>query len=315
MTKNKTPFVNRLTLASKDVVDERIKESLKASGFVQEDARLERERVELERRMNNVRDVEERKVLELQLADNKKKTFSAQQKRNALVTRSVQAQAKMSLEGSGGVAMERIQKVQRYPSSLLGGCFPASAKFVDSCGQERSMDSLQIGEEVQVLKEVGIGLEPVITYLHRQPNVTQPFLRITTTKKKSLKITDDHLLFVEKEGQAAAIPARDVNIGDTVYVRGVQGAVERDAVCSISRVLEKGVYAPVTLSGTILVNDVHTSCYFDVLSHDWSHRAMGVARAVYHVSPWMLQWLSSVGENDGFPGWCRLVHKMLTLMD
>ena len=175
------------------------------------------------------------------------------------------------------------------------------------------MDSLQIGEEVQVLTEVGIDLEPVITYVHRQPNVRQQFLKITTTKKKSLKITEAHLLFVEKEGQEAAIPARDVNIGDTVYVRGGQGAVERDAVCNISRVLEKGVYAPVILSGTILVNDVHTSSYFDVLSHEWSHRAMGVARAVHHVSPWILQWLSGVGEKERFPGWCRLAHKMLTL--
>ena len=96
MTKSKSPFVNRLTLASKDVVEERIKESLEASGFVQEDARLKRERVELERRMSNVRNVEERKVLELQIADNKRKTVSAQPKRNVLVTRSVQAQAKMA---------------------------------------------------------------------------------------------------------------------------------------------------------------------------------------------------------------------------
>ena len=136
----------------------------------------------------------------------------------------------------------------------------------------------------------------------------QEFLIIITfEKKKILKITEDHLLFVET--------ARDVTIGDTVYVRGFQSAMEKDAVQNISRVFEKGVYAPVTLSGTILVNDVDTSCYFDVLSHEWSHRAMGFACAVHHVSPWMLQWLSGVGEKDGFPGWCRLAHKMLTLMD
>lgn len=113
--------------------------------------------------------------------------------------------------------------------------------------------------------------------------------------KKILKITEDHLLFVEKEGEATAIPARYVTVGDTVFVRGDLGALERDAVQNISHVHEKGVYAPVTLSGTILVNDVLTSCYIDVLSHESSNKAMSVARAVYHISPWMLQWLSSVG--------------------
>ena len=114
-----------------------------------------------------------------------------------------------------------------------------------------------------------------------------------------------------KGGQPSAIPARDVSIGDTVYVRGDQGELETDAVQSIKSVYEKGVYAPVTLSGSILVDDVHTSCYFDMLSHEWSHRAMGIVRAIYHVSPWMVQWLSSIGQEDGFPGWCRVAHKVL----
>ena len=115
-------------------------------------------------------------------------------------------------------------------------------------------------------------------------------------------------------GQATAIPARDVKIGDTVYVRGSHGS-EKDLVQSINTVYEKGAYAPVTLSGTILVNDVHTSCYFDVLSHEWSHRAMSIARALHYVSPSMVRRISAIGEKDGFPGWCRLAHMMLTLLD
>ena len=314
MTNGRAPFSNRFTIASKDVVDEKIKESMKASGLVDEDERLEKEKAELEKMMKNTDEVEDRKLLELQLAEIKRKAFAVQEQRNALVVRSVQAQAIMSNEGSEGEVMKRIH-MQQYPKSLLGGCFPASATFVDKRGRERSMDSLQIGEEVQVLTEKGIGLEPVITFIHRRQNVMQKFLKITTKHDKTLKITEDHLLFVEREGQAVAIPARDVDIENTVYVRGDQGAMEKDAVDSISFIIEKGVYAPVTLSGTLLVNDVHTSCFFDVLSHEWSNRAMGVARAVYHVSPCMLQWISSIGQENGFPGWGRLAHKILTLMD
>ena len=177
------------------------------------------------------------------------------------------------------------------------------------------MDCLKVGDKVQVFTKQGISLEPVVTFIHRQPELMQEFLKITTLKKKFLQITEDHLLFVRKGGQPSAIPARDVSIGDTMYLRGDQGELETDAVQSIGSVYEKGAYAPVTLSGSILVNDVHTSCYFDVLSHEWSHRAMGIARVIYHVSPWMVQWLSSIGQEDGFPGWCRLALKILTLGD
>lgn len=195
-----------------------------------------------------------------------------------------------------------------------GGCYPGSAIFIDRQGYRRQMDSLELGDEVQVIINNEIRVEQVITFIHRQPEVMQEFLQITTVNNYILKISEDHLVFVEKVSKAIAIPARDVKVRDTLYVKA-DHSVEKDAVLSISKVYEKGVYAPVTLSGTILVNDVHTSCYFDVLSHEWSHRAMGVARAVHYLSPWILQWISGVGQKDGFPGWCRLAHKMLTLSD
>ena len=225
----------------------------------------------------------------------------------------VEMKATEILKRTGGQATKVIKE---KISNLFGGCYSGSATVIDILGRRRRIDSLKVEDEVQVMTSEGIRVDPVITFIHRQPEVLQEFVRITTLKKsKILVITEDHLLFVEKEGRASAIPAREVRIGDTVYVRGDQHAVETDVVQSISSVIEKGVYAPVTLSGTILVNDVHTSCYFDVLSHEWSHRAMGVARAVYRVSPWMVEWISGVGEKDGFPGWCRLAQKILTFMD
>lgn len=209
----------------------------------------------------------------------------------------------------GGNATEVVENAS-------GGCYPGSATIVDIHFQPRKMESLKVGDVVQVVSDKEIHYEPVITFIHRQSEVTHEFLEITTLNgKKILKITEDHLVFVEKGGQAAAIPARDVIIGDILYVIDDQNVVKKDAVQNIRFVWEKGVYAPVTLSGTILVNDVHTSCYFDVLSHEWSHWAMGVARVVYQVSPWMVKWLSNIGQKNGFPGWCRLAHKMLTLME
>ena len=211
------------------------------------------------------------------------------------------------------VFQKKIEAIMWRMQKETGGCYPASATFVDVAGRRRQMESLLLGEEVQVITNKGVTSKPVITFIHRQPDLFQEFLQITTLRyKKILKITEDHLIFVEKNGKEAAIPARDVKIGDMVYVKvGGKEMLEKDAVQGVSIVFEKGVYAPVTLSGTILVNDVNTSCYFDVLSHVWFHRAMGAARAVYHFSPKMAEWISSIGEEDGFPGWCRLGHKLL----
>ena len=114
-------------------------------------------------------------------------------------------------------------------------------------------------------------------------------------------------------GQASCLICASSSTNVPVLLLNQPNSLMRTAtVQDIITVYEKVVYAPVTRSGTILINDVHTSCYFDVLSHKLSQRAMAVPRALYHVSPGILRWINGLGEKDGFPGWCRLAHKILT---
>lgn len=250
---------------------------------------------------------EEKRDLEKRLTEQKEEQTKLEAAAKKLADEKKQSQLDDAKSPEGGKSTKEVAKKD-------GGCYPGSAIIYDSNFRARRIESLQVGDEVLVITKNGIQSDPVITFIHRQPEVVEGFLKIVTTKEKILLITADHLLFVELTGQATAIPARDVKVGDTVYVRGSHGS-EKDLVRSISTVYEKGAYAPVTLSGTILVNDVHTSCYFDVLSHEWSHRAMSIARALHYVSPSMERKISAVGEKDGFPGWCRLAHTMLTLLD
>ena len=294
-----------MTEASKEVLNERIKKALDSSEFAVELENLKQQKQVIKSKTKEANlSKKNREELEKEVQDVNSK-IDAELKALEEKSRQEQAQEEAQLLDSGGAATKKVQ------ANVKGGCFPGSSTFVDKDGCLRAMKSLQIGEHVQVFANEGIRLEPVITFIHREPKELQEFLSITTTENNNLKITEDHLLFVEKKGQAIAIPAREVKIGDTVFVKQ-NDDMKTGLVQDISSVFEKGVYAPVTLSGTLLVNDVHTSCYFDVLSHEWSHRAMGAARVMYHVSPWMLQRLSGVGEKDGFPGWCRLAQKILT---
>ena len=273
MNLEKGPFIHSLTKASEKAYAEHVKTALDSSGFNVESEKLEQEKREIE---------------------------------GLLMAGNLNEKDKEKYE-----KLLKEVKAKLAESKPRGGCFPGSSTFVDRYGSRREMHSLKTGEKVQVAVKGSICLEPVITFIHREQEKRQEFLSITTTKNNNLKITEDHLLFVEKNGLSQAIPARVVKIGDTVYVKQ-NGLMRTATVQNISTVYEKGVYAPVTRSGTILINDVHTSCYFDVLSHRWSHWAMGVPRAIYHVSPGILRCISGLGEKDGFPGWCRLAHKILT---
>ena len=294
---------------SKEALEEEIKKAMDEEGITDQEEALHQEEEEIKklREHENKSDGQNREFFQ-RLAEQKKFHAELRARMKSFLETFHQRYINDALHPKGGKSTEKVMKESN------GGCYPGSAIIYDSNSRARRIESLQVGDKVLIITKNDIQSDSVITFIHRQPEVVEEFLKIVTTKEKILLITADHLLFVELMGQATAIPARDVKIGDTVYVRGSHGS-ETDLVRSISTVYEKGAYAPVTLSGTILVNDVHTSCYFDVLSHEWSHKAMSIARALHHVSPSMMRRISAVGEKDGFPGWCRLAHTMLTLLD
>ena len=294
---------------SKEALEEEIMKAMDEEGITDQEEALHQEEEEIKklREHENKSDGQNREFFQ-RLAKQKKFDAELRARVKSFLETFHQRYINDALHPKGGKSTEKVMKESN------GGCYPGSAIIYDSNSRARRIESLQVGDKVLVITKNDIQSDSVITFIHRQPEVVEEFLKIVTTKEKILLITADHLLFVELMGQATAIPARDVKIGDTVYIRGSHGS-ETDLVRSISTVYEKGAYAPVTLSGTILVNDVHTSCYFDVLSHEWSHRAMSIARALHHVSPSMMRRISAVGEKDGFPGWCRLAHTMLTLLD
>ena len=334
MRKQRGPLIHRLTSVSNEVLEEHIKKAMDESGITKQEEAICQKEEEIKRLLEDKdKSDTEKRDLEKRFVRLKKEYVELEAVKKRLTEDVEHAQfsdgllesgpltamvlAKSGIGGgtrSGGSSSDGGTSSNGGFFSFFGGCYPGSAIIYDSNSRARPIESLQVGDKVLTITKNGIKSDTVITFIHRQPEIVEEFLKIVTKKKKILPITADHLLFVELMGQATAIPARDVKIGDTMYVRGSHGS-EKDLVQSISTVYEKGAYAPVTLSGTILVNDVHTSCYFDVLSHEWSHRAMSIARALHYVSPSMVRRISAIGEKDGFPGWCRLAHTMLTLLD
>ena len=308
--KQRGPLIHRLTSVSREALDKEIKRAMDEKGMTKQAEDMRQKEEEIKRQLEEKdKSVEMIRELEEMLAKQNKDLAELEVAMKILIQEKERSHFDDGLRPEGGKSTETVLN-----ESKRGGCYPGSAIIYDSNSRARRIESLRVGDKVLVITKNGIQSDPVITFIHRQPEIVEKFLKIVTKKEKILLITADHLLFVELMGQVTAIPARDVKVGDTVYVRGSHGS-EKDLVQSISTVYEKGAYAPVTLSGTILVNDVHTSCYFDVLSHEWSHRAMSIARALHYVSPSMVRRISAIGEKDGFPGWCRLAHTMLTLLD
>merc|ERR1712151_147872 len=116
-----------------------------------------------------------------------------------------------------------------------------------------------------------------------------------------LKLTPDHLVFVvvmlSEGSQVVARPARAVHPGDQLLALSVEGILEPTVVEKVVDMSSKldidvpdssgsvGAFAPLTETGTIVVDGVSCSNYADVV--DWgpgfhvvAHRALGPWRSL-----------------------------------
>ena len=112
------------------------------------------------------------------------------------------------------------------------------------------MKDLQLHDKVQV-NENGI-YEPVYAFAHLDKAAEGAFLQIYHDSGKPLEITKDHLVSIGGNMR----PAEDIAVGDIF-----QGPNGPRKVTKIKTVKRFGLYAPLTPSGTIIVNDIVVSNY------------------------------------------------------
>lgn len=117
------------------------------------------------------------------------------------------------------------------------------------------MKDLKIGD---LVKDSSGNMVQVYSFGQYQPQLRVEFLQIHARGlSRSLELTKDHLVFV----QGVAIPSSMLSVGDYLDVDKTKTGKHIGKITSIKRVTRVGVYAPFTMSGTILVNGVAASSY------------------------------------------------------
>ena len=123
-------------------------------------------------------------------------------------------------------------------------CFSGETRVVVKGRGPKLLKDVELGESILV---GGGRYEHIYSFGHRHDEIAAEYLQFLPSK---LELSPNHIVFVERKGP---IPASLVQIGDTL-VGGQQVSVVR-------KVSRKGVYAPLTPSGTLVVNGVLASSY------------------------------------------------------
>lgn len=141
-------------------------------------------------------------------------------------------------------------------------------------------------------------------FIHRKSELITDFVQIQTESNRSLTLSEDHLIPIvdcsEKMRSALWLngerfvsvhsrPAKLARAG--LCVASMTGErLSLDPIISTKMVEAKGIFAPITRSGNLVVNDILASCYS-------GHEHSGIQRVIFDLATKMNSWWLSI-TND-----------------
>lgn len=221
------------------------------------------------------------------------------------------------------VFLLNLSSIDHSVAAKSGGCFPGDALVTTETGLQKPVRDVRSGERVLALSscdDARLEFSEVLGFLDRDPGVLKLFFSFETESGAKLTLTAAHLMFVAagncSEGaepvfsDLKTVFASDVHVGQCTLVR--EGRKTRlSRVTQVDLVKRRGIYAPLTEHGTLVVDGVATSCYAAVNRHSLAHRAFAPLRLVH-------RWTGSTGgrHGNGVHWYARVLHWLgRTLMD
>lgn len=205
---------------------------------------------------------------------------------------SAETKAQCSPVEIGGVWMA----VEKGTNGDCPACFPATATATLESGKRLAVSDLAIGDVVQVVLEDGtLAWSPVFLFPHFEIEGANSFLRLTTTSARQITLSADHFAYVAPSSSASfsarqAVAARDVSVGDHLWVAQPGSSVVAEAVVDVQSVTEQGLVNPFTIRGNIVVDGVVASVYNDAMGSEASmHSFVAAGRALWQVAPSLLK--------------------------
>ena len=157
-----------------------------------------------------------------------------------------------------------------------GRCFSGRSTVQTSDGKIVSLSNIQIGQEVLVFNGNKLIFERIYDVIHHEKKKYYPFIQLIVLNDQlnsthAIEISSKHLIF--KYGKTEAVFASEIQIGDYLQLV-IQSNIFPGKVIQVNEILSQGFSAPLTYSGTIIVNDLVCSNYAEARNHHLAHLVM-----------------------------------------
>lgn len=167
-----------------------------------------------------------------------------------------------------------------------GKCFPQEARVIERRRGSISIGAVQVGDELASARGF---FSPVVALLHANHTDTASYVRLRCDSGLQLHISPEHLVRARQKVPCGGRASGDAGQGARWAWLAAQdvlpGSELEDAcgapalVVEVLRASLRGIFAPLTRSGTLVVDGVLCSCYAPPAAWAVSHEACHVAMA------------------------------------
>ncbi|CAF1226243.1 unnamed protein product [Rotaria sp. Silwood1] len=186
-------------------------------------------------------------------------------------------------------------------------CFSSDATVeIMTTKQRKSMKHLNIGD--QILVDINNQNQPiyesVYAFIHASSNGIYDYLKITIDNnfEQPLIISSNHLIYCFN--QTKPIFAGYLKIGDQLQMISKNGTKQSGSIIDIRLIKSQGFYAPLTLSGKLVVDGIVVSNYAVVANHQLAHFVMQPYR-------WWIYFIKSSSYSENIHWYCQVLYNLV----
>ncbi|CAF3773377.1 unnamed protein product [Rotaria sp. Silwood1] len=160
-------------------------------------------------------------------------------------------------------------------------CFSGDSLIKLSNGKYKEVGNLQSGDEIITIDQSKIISTEMIMMLDKQISKEALFYTLRTDSGNEISLTEYHLIpITNSNGNENYLFAKQIKIGDYLFVL-FNGKFKYSPVINITIEMKKGYYAPLTMKGTLLINNILASCFANVNNHHLAQNYMTPFRYYY----------------------------------
>jgi hypothetical protein len=171
--------------------------------------------------------------------------------------------------------------------SYVPVCFSGTTRVHREDGSLIMMRDVRIGDRLLISD---LTYSPVLTFLVRQQDGPMINYLQVFTNKSTLEITPSHLILMRRQNDLSPpsyLQAAKLRPGDSVFISDIDsnGEIKEVKVIEIHGPIKlSDAYAPLTMDGTLVVNDMLVSCYAEYEYQSLAHLFMFPFRFWYSIT-------------------------------